>query len=80
MQSVAHRSLFLPTIPIMTIDNFPAKEHIRRLVHHLARLAAATGETRTEHIIVLQGEHTLSRHDTDRELPFRELFASPLVL
>jgi hypothetical protein len=55
----------------MTIDNFPAKEHIRRLVHHLARLAGAD-EGGKEHIILLQGEHTLSRHDTDRELPFRE--------
>jgi Xaa-Pro dipeptidase len=60
----------------MTIDNFPAKEHIRRLVYQLARLAAAAGEIRTEHVIVLQGEHTLSRHDTDRELPFREIVSN----
>lgn len=51
----------------MTVDNFPAKEHIRRLVHHLARLAPAG-----EHVVLLQGEHVLSRHDTDRELPFRQ--------
>lgn len=61
-----------PSNTAMPVDIFPAKEHIRRLVHHLARLAGAADEAGTEHIVVLQGEHTLSRHDTDRELPFRE--------
>jgi Xaa-Pro dipeptidase len=57
----------------MTVDDFPAKEHIRRLVHHFARLAPAG-----EHVVLLQGEHVLSRHDTDRELPFREFPFFPL--
>lgn len=59
----------------MTNDDFPAKEHIRRLVYHLARLAPAG-----EHVVLLQGEHVLSRHDTDRELPFRKCLSFFLVL
>lgn len=55
----------------MTIDNFPAKEHIASLLENLVRLAADEANVQ-EHIIFLQGEHTLSRHDTDRELPFRK--------
>lgn len=58
--------------PTMAVDNFPAKRHIGSLLAHLTRLTADEPNVQ-EHIIFLQGEHTLSRHDTDRELPFRKL-------
>ncbi|KAJ9122333.1 hypothetical protein QFC22_001754 [Naganishia vaughanmartiniae] len=55
----------------MPVDDFPAKKHISSLLAHLVRLSADESNVQ-EHIIFLQGEHTLSRHDTDRELPFHQ--------
>lgn len=48
---------------------FPSQDHLDRFLTHLVQGVRSTSVTR--HIVVLQGEHTLERHDTDRELAFR---------
>lgn len=58
-------------------DPFPSQLHIDKFVKELLSEYAKDVQNDADdkpvrHIVFLQGEHTLNRHDTDRELPFRE--------
>lgn len=48
---------------------YPAHQHAHKVFSELLKTAGPAEETIT---IYLQGEKTLYRHDTDRELPFRQ--------
>lgn len=54
----------------MTTARFPALQHARNLVARMLSQNPSIGPS--YHHIILHGELTLSRHDTDRELPFRQ--------
>ena len=51
---------------------YPSQQHLDRFITELVGEVASAKVDATRHIIFLQGEHGLNRHDTDRELPFRQ--------
>ena len=51
---------------------YPSQQHLDRLIKELVQEVASTKVEASRHIVFLQGEHGLNRHDTDRELPFRQ--------
>jgi Xaa-Pro dipeptidase len=59
-------------LAIDMISSYPSQEHLNRLVKELVAVVDTAQLNVSRHIIFLQGEHGLNRHDTDRELPFRQ--------
>jgi hypothetical protein len=53
-------------------DAFESSVHLAKLIPHLLQETKDAKSQASRHIVVIQGEHVLTRHDTDRELPFRE--------
>jgi Xaa-Pro dipeptidase len=52
--------------------SYPSQQHVDRLLKELINGVSSANVDASRHIVFLQGEHNLSRHDTDRELPFRQ--------
>ncbi|KAF8316368.1 Creatinase/aminopeptidase [Clavulina sp. PMI_390] len=65
----SHTTKHPPRSSIM--DQFPAKDHVAKTIKALMALVTPQ-EAAQPHLIYLQGEATPYRHDTDRELAFRQ--------
>lgn len=51
---------------------YPSQQHLDGFIGKLVQEVASAKVEASRHIVFLQGEHGLNRHDTDRELPFRQ--------